>query len=35
LEKESEGWITGLQLSNMAVRQGETILPRITRGLCK
>jgi LuxR family maltose regulon positive regulatory protein len=31
LEKESEGWITGLQLSNMAVRQGETILPRITR----
>jgi len=31
LEKESEGWITGLQLSNMAIQQGATNLPRITR----
>ncbi|MBT7988373.1 MAG: tetratricopeptide repeat protein [Anaerolineae bacterium] len=31
LEKESEGWITGLQLSNMAIQQGVTNLPRITR----
>ena len=31
LEKESEGWITGLQLSSMATQQGETDLPRINR----
>ncbi|NQU30001.1 MAG: tetratricopeptide repeat protein [Anaerolineae bacterium] len=31
LEKESEGWITGLQLSSMATQQGETDLSRINR----
>jgi len=31
LEKESEGWITGLQLSSMTTHQGVTDLPRITR----